>query len=138
MENIHTLHLRILQGQLAAIAQDLTRVRHRPVSSVQAWLPRINVHALPDRLVICAELAGIDRGEIELRVEPHRVWLAGWRRFPAQDESREPLRRILALEIDEGRFEREILLPTTVEPEQVRAEQRNGLLWIDLPLAAQD
>jgi HSP20 family molecular chaperone IbpA len=39
------------------------------------------------------------------------------------------------MEIDQGAFEREIVLPVEVEPEQVRAEQREGLLWIWLPLA---
>lgn len=134
MEDIRTVHLKILHGQLTSIARELTQVRFRPGPLRQTWRPRLNVYRCRDRFVICAELAGIDRTEIELQVEPRRVWLSGWRRSPAPDETQGPLRQVLALEIDDGRFEREIALPVDIVPEEVRAEQRNGLLWIDLPL----
>jgi HSP20 family molecular chaperone IbpA len=42
--------------------------------------------------------------------------------------------QLLAMEIDYGPFEREVQLAAEVEIEQVHAEQRNGLLWIYLPL----
>ncbi len=45
-------------------------------------------------------------------------------------------RQVLAMEIDEGPFSRELVLPSEVDPRAVRAEQRNGILWIWLPLAA--
>ena len=38
------------------------------------------------------------------------------------------------MEIDYGPFIREVLLPTEVEIDEAHAEQRNGLLWISLPL----
>ncbi len=33
-----------------------------------------------------------------------------------------------------GPFEREVRFPAAVDIEKVHAEQRNGLLWISLPL----
>jgi HSP20 family molecular chaperone IbpA len=42
--------------------------------------------------------------------------------------------RLLAMEIDYGPFEREVLLPDQVEINEAHAEQRNGLLWISLPI----
>jgi HSP20 family molecular chaperone IbpA len=48
----------------------------------------------------------------------------------------EPL-QIVAMEIDAGQFTREISLPTDVEPEGVRAEYQDGLLWIYLPYRTQ-
>jgi HSP20 family molecular chaperone IbpA len=38
------------------------------------------------------------------------------------------------MEIDYGPFEREVILPADVEVNKAHAEQRNGLLWISLPL----
>jgi HSP20 family molecular chaperone IbpA len=38
------------------------------------------------------------------------------------------------MEIDHGPFVREILLPIEVTPAEATAEQRNGFLWINLPL----
>ena len=42
--------------------------------------------------------------------------------------------QLLAMEIDYEPFMREVPLPAEVEIEQAHAEQRNGLLWISLPL----
>jgi len=38
------------------------------------------------------------------------------------------------MEIDYGPFEREITFPVDVEIDDAHAEQRNGLLWISLPV----
>lgn len=84
--------------------------------------------------MICMDLAGIDRADISLQAEPFRLRLIGWRPSPAPSaEQGQPL-QVLALEIDDGRCERELALPEEITPSAVKAEQRNGLLWIDLPL----
>jgi len=134
MDDIRSIHLKILQRQLSTIARELAEVRFLALPMPRTWSPRLNVYRCRDRLVICAELAGVDRAEIELRVEPRRVWLSGRRRAPVPEQAPESLRQILALEIDDGRFEREVILPVDIVPGEVWAEQRNGLLWIDLPL----
>ena len=41
---------------------------------------------------------------------------------------------MIAMEIDYGPFEREVRLPDEVDVKKVHAEQKNGLLWIHLPL----
>ena len=40
------------------------------------------------------------------------------------------------MEIECGRFGREIQLPVEVNRDRVSARQENGLLWIVLPIAA--
>lgn len=134
MEDIRSIHLKMLQERLGEIACELTQVRFFALGSQPAWRPRINVYRCRDRIVICAELAGIDRGDIDLRVEPHRVWLSGRRRSPTPREAHGELLQIRVLEIDDGPCEREIVLPEEVRSDDVQAEQRDGLLWIDLPL----
>ena len=134
MNDIRTVQLKFLQQRLGEIAYELTQVRFRTVGGRPSWQPRINVYRCRDRILICVELAGIERDEIDLRVEPLRVSLAGRRRPPTPNDNHGELLQILALEIDDGRCEREILLPEEIVPDEVRAEQRNGLLWIDLPL----
>jgi HSP20 family molecular chaperone IbpA len=42
--------------------------------------------------------------------------------------------QMIAMEIDYGSFEREVHLPDVIDIKKVRAEQRNGFLWIYLPL----
>jgi len=71
-------------------------------------------------------------------VDERRVNLSGRRRLPSPTETGGRLLQILALEIDDGAFEREIVLPADIVPDAVQAEQRNGLLWITLPLRSSD
>jgi len=71
---------------------------------------------------------------IDLRIDGQRLVIRGMRQQPEPRESEGPPVQILALEIDHGPFEREIVLPPDVDAERVQAEQRNGLLWISLPL----
>lgn len=118
------------------IAYWLTRVQLSPVEAPMTWCPAINAYRYQDRFVICVELAGVDRDQIDLLVEPHRIMLRGDRAAPEPSDLEAPPIQVLAWEIDQGRFAREIVLPVKVDPDQVKAEQRNGLLWIYLPVAS--
>ena len=135
MEDIRSIYLRLLQGRLTQITGELTRVVYRPSPAAPAWHPAINAYRCHDRILICVELAGVDQSQIEVRAESRRVWLRGQRELAEPCDTAGPALQILAMEIDHGRFEREIVLPVEVDPEQVEAEQREGMLWIRLPLA---
>lgn len=135
MEDIHSVYLRHLEGRLVGIACHLTRVRYSSSPATETWHPAINAYRCPDRILICVELAGVDRSAIQVRVEPRRVWLRGQRVPPEPLDAEGPPLQVLAMEIDDGAFEREVILPVDVVPEQVQAEQREGLLWLRLPLA---
>lgn len=135
MEDIRSIHLRLLQTRLGDIAYQLARVRAPAFCPQETWCPAINAYRCREGILICAELAGVDKARIELGVEPGRLWLRGQRLPPEPRDSEGPPLQVLAMEIDYGVFEREIVLPAEVAPEQVRAEQREGVLWIWLPLA---
>jgi len=135
MEDIRSLYWRHLEGRLSQITAELTRVHFSSSPAPAAWAPAINAYRCPDYILLVAELAGVDRAEIQLVVEPRRVWLRGHRRAPEPHNGEGPPRQVLAMEIDGGPFARELVLPVEVDPEAVQAEQREGLLWIRLPLA---
>ena len=82
---------------------------------------------------ICVDLAGVDRSQVDLTVEPERIVIRGTRDTPEPSHAEGGATRVLALEIDYGPFERVVELPAAVDVEQARAEQRNGFLWIELP-----
>ena len=135
MEELRAFYLWQLERRLGGIVSEVTRVRYSSRQVQDVWHPAINVYRCHDSILICAELAGVDRSQITVTVEPRRVWLRGQRMPPEPQESDGPVVQVLALEVDHGGFEREIVLPTDVVPERVAAEQRQGLLWIRLPLA---
>ena len=134
MDDIPNIFLRRLEGRLGNIAYQLTRVRLSSSAWQGGWSPAINAYRCRDGFVICVDLAGVDRSHVNLSVEPRRVWIRGRRLPPEPADAEGPPLQVLALEIDHGPFEREVALPEEVEPNEVQAEQRNGLLWIYLLL----
>ncbi len=85
------------------------------------------------RVVVQAELAGIDPAEISLEVEGRELVISGHRR-PAEADDRV----YEQLEIDFGPFRRMIGLGAEVLADDVRATYRDGILRVELPLAPSD
>ncbi len=123
--------LKWFHSQLEGLAYELSSARY---TQPEGWRPAMNAYRCEGCISVCFELAGIARADIDLRIEPRRLILRGTRRTPEPASSDGRPRQILAIEIDNGPFARELRLPAEVIPEGVTAEQRDGLLWIKLPL----
>jgi HSP20 family protein len=132
MDPIGSIKLRWLHGALHDVTYELARSQFQ--FAPHAWEPAINAYRCEKCVRICVDLAGVERSQIDLIVEPQRVLIRGARELPEPTHAEGRAVRLLAMEIDYGPFEREVALPAEVEVDQARAEQRNGLLWISLPL----
>ena len=133
MDPIRSIKLRWLHGALHDVTYELSRYQFSQFAP-HAWEPDINAYSCEKCIRICVDLAGVEKSQIDLTVEPRRLLLSGTRELPEPTHDEGRAVRLLAMEIDYGRFEREILLPEDVEVTKAHAEQRNGLLWIALPL----
>jgi HSP20 family protein len=133
MDPISSIKLRWLHGALHDVTYELTRSQFSRFGS-RTWEPAINAYRCEKCVRICVDLAGVDRAMIDLTVEPRRVLIRGARELPEPTYAEGRAVQLLAMEIDYGPFEREVMLPADVEVDQAEAEQRNGLLWISLPL----
>src|ERR1043166_5747735 len=133
MDPIKSIRLRWLQGALHDITYDLSRSQFSRFAP-QAWTPAINAYRCQECIRICVDLAGVERSLIDLTVEPRRVVIRGTRDLPEPTHDEGNAMQLLAMEIDYGPFIREVPLPAEVEIDHAHAEQRNGLLWISLPL----
>jgi len=108
----------------------------------RSWQPRVNVYSCDTRVVVCVELAGVRRRDIEVRVGGGALHIGGRRDRPLAPEEGDRLGAALEecgveiMEIDSGRFSRSIPIPAGVMNEKVRASYRNGYLWVVLPLAS--
>ncbi len=96
------------------------------------WHPLVDVFETHDMVVACVELAGIDREQLDVVVEPKTLTVRGAR---GEVSGLQPTSYHL-LEIHHGPFERVIGLPATVAPEDASAETRNGMLVIRMPKQA--
>jgi HSP20 family protein len=136
MDPISSIKLRWLHGALHEVTSELTRSRFSRFGP-HCWEPAINAYRCEKSIRICVDLAGVERALIDLTVEPRRVVIRGTRDLPEPTDDEGCAQRLLAMEIDYGPFIREVSLPAEVEIDQAHAEQRNGLLWISLPLKQQ-
>ena len=132
MNTIRGIKLRWLHETLGDATYQLTRLQFTQLAPYR-WRPAINAFQCDRGLRICVDLAGVDRSQVELLVDPQRLAIRGTREAsePTDDEGRAV--QMIAFEIDYGPFERVVELPLPVDVARVKAEQRNGLLWIELP-----
>ena len=80
-------------------------------------------------LVLKAELPGIKREDIDLRVENNTLSIRGERKQQSEVKE-ENYRRV---ERTYGTFHRSFTLPSTVDTAKVSADYKNGVLTVKLP-----
>lgn len=101
------------------------------VTSRGAWQPAVDIFETEAReIVLKAELPGLKREDIDLTVENNTLTIRGERRRdPAVAED-----RYHRVERQFGAFSRSFTLPATVNAGGVRAEYRDGVLTVTLPV----
>ena len=95
------------------------------------WVPPVDVFQSGDHeLVLKAELPDMTREDIDVTVENFVLTIKGEKKASAdvKDEQYHHVERRY------GSFSRSFSLPTTVDPNKVSAEYKNGVLTIKLPL----
>ncbi|HEY2714510.1 MAG TPA: Hsp20/alpha crystallin family protein [Chthoniobacterales bacterium] len=134
MNTIRGIKLRWLHETLGNVTYELTRLQFTQLAPYR-WRPAINAFQCEKGLRICVDLAGVERAQVDLTLEPRRIILRGTREAPEPVGDEERAVQMIAFEIDYGPFERVVELPAAVDVERARAEQRNGFLWVELPFA---
>ena len=123
-----------LSSQLEALVRHAMSRNFGRCAPTDTWSPAVNVYQLPGRLMVCVDLAGVKRDQLDVRVERGRLYIHGMREAPEPTEHDGGPMRILGLEIDYGPFSRDIAIPEAVQLNKVDSSYANGLLWITLPL----
>lgn len=98
-------------------------------AGIQTWSPAVDILETGQNLVLKAELPGVDPKDIEVRVEDGTLYLKGQRKFE-KDTKEENYHRI---ERSYGSFTRSFALPRSVNPDQVQANYKDGVLTLTLP-----
>jgi len=96
--------------------------------STRKWKPQMDIYETPDQILILAEIAGVKKEDLELEISNKAVRIYGNRaEFPRGENTTYRL-----AEIQFGRFERILYLPSLIDPEVVSASYSNGFLQIRL------
>jgi HSP20 family protein len=98
-----------------------------------AWTPKVDIQEDAHRIVLRADLPGIEQKDVEISVEDKVLTLRGERKQEPKQEG-EGFRRY---ERVYGAFSRAFTLPATIEVDKVSAEMKNGVLTLTLPKRAE-
>jgi HSP20 family protein len=123
--------LATMQEQMNRIWEGVYDRGHEDVTSRGAWAPAVDVYETDQReVVVKADVPGLKRDEIDLTFENHTLTLRGERRRDegVRDEAYHRVERVY------GPFSRSFTLPATVDAARVRADYRDGVLTVTLPL----
>jgi len=104
----------------------------RPLYPGDTWSPAVDCYEDDASVYLIADLAGICPEAIDLEVRGQVLALSGTRPSPVVDQPTGTV-RLHAMEIDHGRFARDLPIPENVDTEGISAVYRQGLLWIKLP-----
>jgi len=106
--------------------------RFQPLAGAEsAWSPAVDILEKGDNLVIRAEVPGIERDAIDVKVEDNTLILSGERVRETEEEGSQAYRR----ERVYGSFVRSFNLPKTVDAARITAHYKNGVLEITVPKA---
>ncbi|MGE5530011.1 MAG: Hsp20/alpha crystallin family protein [Patescibacteria group bacterium] len=97
----------------------------------QPWQPLIDILDKQDRLLLRADLPGVDQKDLEVTVDEDSVTIKGEARAEQEEEKDNYYRR----ERSFGSFTRVVPLSEMVNPQEAQATFRNGLLEIVMPKA---
>jgi len=93
------------------------------------WQPSVDIYDETEKLVIKAELPGMDKKDISIDLKDRVLTLKGERQMDNEVKEDRYYRREWAY----GKFERSFSLPSHVNPERVKADYKDGVLKIEIP-----
>jgi HSP20 family protein len=103
---------------------------HEDVTSRGSWQPPVDICEADGQVVLKADLPGVNREDIDLTVEQHTLTIKGQRRPDGQIREDQYHR----LERAYGTFSRSFTLPSSIDAGAVRADYRDGVLTVTLPV----
>ena len=123
-----------VRGELERMRREMDRIwersiRESPTSTFeQDWHPSLDMLETEKSLVVEVEVPGINPNDIDILVTPEMLTISGEKKQkPGEKE-----KNYHVVERAHGRFSRSIRLPTAVNPDQVEARYKDGVLRITM------
>ena len=95
----------------------------------QDWLPALEVKETPTTFEFKADVPGIKEEDLDVSLSGNRLTLSGKR----DAETREDTDTFHTYERSFGSFTRTFMLPDEVDADKVKAELKDGVLWVTVP-----
>jgi HSP20 family protein len=95
--------------------------------------PAIESYVAGGKLIVRADLPGIDPKDVEITATGDQLTIRGKREQQREEKGRDFIHR----EVAYGSFERVVKLPGGVNPDEINASYNNGVLELTVPLPEQ-
>ena len=92
-------------------------------------VPRVDIFEDKDNYVVTAELPGLKREEVEVKLEDSTLSIKGERKLENEDKKK----GYHLLERYYGAFSRSFTIPSTIDASKVEAKMESGVLKVVLP-----
>lgn len=120
-----------LQDRINRLFEDaFPRARHDEEEfSMGAWRPAVDIYETGSAIVLTAELPGVSKENVAIEVKENMLTLSGERTAPKEIKEESYYRR----ERSFGMFRRAFALPDSIDPDQIKAIFKDGVLKIEIP-----
>eukprot|EP01118_Nematostelium_gracile_P009900 TRINITY_DN335_c0_g1_i2.p1 TRINITY_DN335_c0_g1~~TRINITY_DN335_c0_g1_i2.p1 ORF type:complete len:138 (-),score=38.86 TRINITY_DN335_c0_g1_i2:73-486(-) len=98
-------------------------------SNRDLWMPTMDVKEGEKSITVHAELPGIKKEDISIRLDDNVLTISGERR----QEKKEDNEKYHRVERSYGKFSRSVQVPRNVTEEQIKASFTNGVLELSFP-----
>ncbi len=121
--------LNYLRGSLEGLSNEMDR-SWRISSPILDNMPRTNLYDSGDKFQLVAEVPGLDKDDINIKIQGNYLELSGARKInkPEAYTAHRVERKAVS-------FTRSFTLPADVEADRVEAKLQDGILTLDLPKA---
>ena len=98
-------------------------------SGLRDWRPVVDVFDHDEKVVIKAELPGVDKKDIHVDVKDGILTLRGERSYENESKEENYHRKERAF----GKFHRSFALPEGLDPDKIEADYKDGVLKVEIP-----
>jgi len=102
-------------------------------SSVERWTPVVDISETEDSIVIHAEIPGVDKDDLKIRVDKDVITLSGERESSEEKEEEKAGRKWHWQERSYGSFSRSFQLPENTDTGKIKASYKDGVLEVAIP-----
>ena len=103
-------------------------------SALADWVPSVDINEYDDSFQLFVDVPGVDPKDVEITLDSGVLTIAGERNVMKHADNENMIHR--RTERARGRFYRRFILPDTVDADNVKASDRNGVLEISIPKQA--
>jgi len=93
--------------------------------------PAVDVVETENEVVLWADIPGLEKKDLDLSVAANILTLKGEKKLPAKGTKDKD--RVYRDETWTGSFHRSLSLPGSVDPDQIKAEFKDGVLRVSIP-----